>query len=77
MPWDIPRDERNGGDRRIPFYLRITDHFAAGLVAIQVSTAALYAFYNIFNLLFFYHNIYPPKPEKTHPSYYKRFRYHY
>ena len=31
MPWDIPRDERNGGDRRIPFYLRIRDHFAASI----------------------------------------------
>ena len=29
MAWDIPGDERNGGDRLIPYYLRIRDHFAA------------------------------------------------
>jgi DNA-binding GntR family transcriptional regulator len=31
MPWDIQRDEGNGGDRLIPFYLRIRDHFAASI----------------------------------------------
>ena len=29
MTWAIPRDERNGWDRRIPYYLRIRDHFAS------------------------------------------------
>lgn len=29
MSWAIPRDARNGRDRRIPYYLRIRDHFAS------------------------------------------------
>ena len=29
MTWTIPRDERSGQDRRIPYYLRIRDHFAS------------------------------------------------
>ena len=29
MSWAIPLDERNSWDRRIPYYLRIRDHFAS------------------------------------------------
>lgn len=29
MTWAILRGERDGGDRRIPYYLRIRDHFAS------------------------------------------------
>ena len=29
MFWVIPLDERNSWDRRIPYYLRIRDHFAS------------------------------------------------